>query len=170
MHIAGFEELCTVAADLGASLREHGWRLATAESCTGGLVSAAITSVAGSSDWFDRGFVTYSNAAKAELLGVDTALFSKVGAVSAEVASAMALGALQGAGTDFAMAITGIAGPGGGTPEKPVGTVWFGLAWRESETLRSEARHALFKGERTSVRLQAAAFALRWLQETARAG
>lgn len=162
-----FDALCRLAADVGAASRARGWRLATAESCTGGLVSAAITCVAGSSDWFDRGFVTYSNAAKSDLLGVNPALFAQVGAVSPEVASAMALGARQRAGVQLAVAVTGIAGPGGGTAEKPVGTVWFGLAWKEGDAVRSASRHALFKGNRDSVRLQAAEFALRWLLQAA---
>ena len=162
-----FDALCRHAADVGAAYRPRGWRLATAESCTGGLVSAAVTSVVGSSDWFDRGFVTYSNAAKSDLLGVNPALFAQVGAVSPEVASAMALGARQRAGVEVAVAITGIAGPGGGTAEKPVGTVWFGLAWGAGGAVHSETRHALFKGDRASVRLQAAEFALRWLLQAA---
>lgn len=162
-----FDALCRLAADVGAACRARGWRLATAESCTGGLASAAVTSVAGSSDWFDRGFVTYSNAAKSDLLGVNPELFAQVGAVSPEVAGAMALGARQRAGVEVAVAITGIAGPGGGTAEKPVGTVWFGLAWKEGDAVQSETRHALFKGDRDSVRLQAAEFALRWLLQAA---
>lgn len=168
LHTPGWSELCALAADLGAALRVRGWRLATAESCTGGLVSAAITCVAGSSDWFDRGVVTYSNAAKIDLLGVNPALFSQVGAVSPEVASAMALGALQHSGADLAVAVTGIAGPGGGTADKPVGTVWFGLAWRASSALHSQTRRMLFKGDRAEVRLQATAFVLHWAQDAAR--
>ncbi|MDD4886266.1 MAG: CinA family protein [Thiomonas sp.] len=162
-----FDALCRLAGGVGAAYRRRGWRLATAESCTGGLVSAALTSVAGSSDWFDRGFVTYSNAAKSDLLGVNPALFAQVGAVSPEVANAMALGACQRAGVEVAVAITGIAGPDGGTPEKPVGTVWFGLAWREADAVRSETRHARFKGDRGSVRLQATELALLWLVQAA---
>ncbi|MDY0330587.1 MAG: CinA family protein [Thiomonas sp.] len=161
------DTLCRLAEGVGAAYRLRGWRLATAESCTGGLVSAALTSVAGSSDWFDRGFVTYSNAAKSELLGVDPALFAQVGAVSPEVARAMAIGARQRAGVEVAVAITGIAGPGGGTPQKPVGTVWFGLAWGAGDAVHGETRHALFEGDRARVRLQAAELALRWLLQTA---
>jgi len=167
LHTLGWSELCALAADLGAALRVRGWRLATAESCTGGLVSAAITSVAGSSDWFDRGVVTYSNAAKIDLLGVNPALFSQVGAVSPEVAGAMALGALQHAGADLAVAVTGIAGPGGGTADKPVGTVWFGLAWHDGGEPHSQTCRMLFKGDRAGVRLQATAFVLRWAQDAA---
>jgi nicotinamide-nucleotide amidase len=112
------------------SLREKGWKIATAESCTGGLVAAAITDVAGSSDVFDRGFVTYSNAAKTEMLGVPAELIAKHGAVSVEVAQAMADGALNHSNADLAIAITGIAGPSGGTAEKPVGLVYFAEATR----------------------------------------
>jgi len=159
--------LCTLAADLGAALRARGWRLATAESCTGGLVSAAVTSVAGSSDWFDRGFVSYSNAAKTALLGVPVALIDRVGAVSAEVAQAMAQGAALRAGVDVAVAVTGIAGPGGGTAQKPVGTVWFGLAWQDGTAQRTQTRLVRFDGDRARVRFAAAALALRWVQQVA---
>ncbi len=159
--------LCALAADLGAVLRRRGWHLATAESCTGGLVSAAVTSVAGSSDWFDRGFVTYSNAAKTDLLGVPAALIDRVGAVSAEVAQAMAQGAARRAAVQVAVAITGIAGPGGGTAQKPVGTVWFGLAWDDGTALRTQTRLVRFDGDRAGVRFAAAALALRWVQQAA---
>jgi nicotinamide-nucleotide amidase len=165
MQTSDFDALCTLAADLGSALQQRGWRLATAESCTGGLLSAAVTSVAGSSDWFGYGFVTYSNAAKTDLLAVDAALFSQVGAVSPEVACAMAQGARHRAAADIAVSVTGIAGPGGGSPQKPVGTVWFGLAVGDGSAPRSESRHMLFEGDRASVRFQAAAFALRWARQ-----
>jgi nicotinamide-nucleotide amidase len=113
---------------LANALRARGWRMATAESCTGGLIAAACTAVAGSSDWFERGFVTYSNEAKTQLLGVPAALIAAHGAVSEAVAGAMAQGALQHAPVQLAVAVTGIAGPGGAVPGKPVGTVWLGLA------------------------------------------
>ncbi len=119
-----FEPAVLALAD---ALRARGWRIAAAESCTGGLIAAACTSVAGSSDWFERGFVTYSNEAKTELLGVPTALLAAHGAVSEPVARAMAEGALARAPVQLAVAVTGIAGPGGAVPGKPVGTVW--LAW-----------------------------------------
>ena len=109
---------------LAATLRSRGWMLAAAESCTGGLIAAACTSLAGSSDWFERGFVSYSNAAKTEMLGVPEALIAHHGAVSAEVAIAMAAGALAGSKAQVSVAVTGIAGPGGATSGKPVGTVW----------------------------------------------
>ena len=115
-------------AALGDTLRQRGWMLATAESCTGGLIAAACTALAGSSDWFERGFVTYSNEAKHELLGVPEALITAHGAVSAEVACAMAAGALAHSRAQIAVAVTGIAGPAGASPGKPVGTVWLALA------------------------------------------
>jgi nicotinamide-nucleotide amidase len=113
---------------LAAALRARAWRLATAESCTGGMIAAACTAVAGSSEWFERGFVTYSDEAKAESIGVDPALIARHGAVSGEVARAMAEGALAHARAQIAVAVTGIAGPGGGSPAKPVGTVWLAVA------------------------------------------
>ncbi|MCR5884263.1 CinA family protein [Rhizobacter sp. J219] len=121
-------------ASLAQALRAKGWHLATAESCTGGLIAAACTSIAGSSDWFERGFVTYSNEAKTELIGVPKTLLDDHGAVSAEVARAMADGALAAADVDLAVAVTGIAGPGGATPGKPVGTVWMAVAQRGAVT------------------------------------
>jgi nicotinamide-nucleotide amidase len=113
---------------LAEAMRRRGWRMATAESCTGGLIAAACTAVAGSSDWFERGFVTYSNAAKTAMLGVAADLITAHGAVSEAVARAMAQGALAHAPVDLAVAVTGIAGPGGAVPGKPVGTVWLALA------------------------------------------
>ncbi len=116
------------------SLNEKGWTLATAESCTGGLVAGAVTDVVGSSDVFDRGFVTYSNAAKTEMLGVPTGLITQHGAVSEQVARAMAEGALCHSKADVAIAITGIAGPGGGSAEKPVGLVHFACSTKTKTT------------------------------------
>jgi nicotinamide-nucleotide amidase len=118
---------------LAQALRARGWRLATAESCTGGLIAAACTALAGSSDWFDRGFVTYSNEAKVQMLGVDAALIARHGAVSEQVACAMAAGALRHSPADLAVAVTGIAGPGGAVPGKPVGTVWLATALKGRE-------------------------------------
>lgn len=115
-----------LAADLGRRLLDRGWRVATAESCTGGLVAGAITAVAGSSDWFERGFVTYSNEAKQEMLGVPSERIDEHGAVSEAVAIAMAEGAVARSHADCALSVTGVAGPGGGTPTKPVGMVCFG--------------------------------------------
>ena len=158
-----FEPAVLALAD---ALRARRWMMATAESCTGGLVAGACTAVSGSSDWFERGFVTYSNAAKTELLGVPPSTIAAHGAVSAEVAHAMADGALAHASAaTLAVAITGIAGPTGATPGKPVGLVWFGLARRGAPT-RTERRH--FAGDRAAVRAQAVAEALRLLLDGAR--
>jgi len=142
-------DISDLAGDALAALRKRGWMVATAESCTGGLIAAALTSIAGSSDVVDRGFVTYSNAAKTEMLGVPDELIANHGAVSAEVAAAMATGALQTSRADVAVSVTGIAGPGGGSAEKPVGLVWFGLA-----TIGSAVRSTseVFDGDRDAVR------------------
>ena len=131
---------------LAQALRAAGLKLATAESCTGGLIAAACTAVAGSSDWFERGFVTYSNDAKTEMLGVPAALIAAHGAVSAEVAQAMAEGALMHSQADLAVAVTGIAGPGGATPGKPVGTVWMAVARRGGAGVRSAIRSGVRSG------------------------
>ena len=138
-----------LAADLGSRLRARGWNVATAESCTGGLVAGAITAIAGSSDWFERGFVTYSNAAKSDMLGVPADLIDRYGAVSEPVAAAMAVGAVAASNADCALAVTGVAGPGGGTAAKPVGMVCF--AWiARSEPPRTVTRH--LPGDRAAVR------------------
>ena len=134
---------------LATSLRRDGVRLATAESCTGGLLAAACTALAGSSDWFERGFVTYSNDAKSELLGVPAALIAAHGAVSAEVARAMVDGALARSHAALAVAVTGIAGPGGGSPTKPVGTVWIGVG-RAGEPASATLLQA--HGDRAAIR------------------
>ncbi|MCT8175023.1 CinA family protein [Variovorax sp. Varisp41] len=145
---------------LAGLLLKKGWLLATAESCTGGLIGAACTELAGSSAWFERGFVTYSNAAKTELLGVDAALVEAHGAVSEPVARAMALGAIaHSAPARVAVAVTGIAGPTGGTPDKPVGTVWFG--WSVDGQVRTERRR--FDGDRATVRAATVRHALHTL-------
>ena len=148
MALSVFEPQVTALAD---ALRGRGWKLATAESCTGGLIAAACTALAGSSDWFERGFVTYSNAAKAELLGVDAPLIAAQGAVSEPVARAMAAGALARAPVQVAVAVTGIAGPGGATPGKPVGTVWLALALADG---RVNAWRLQLAGDRAAVRAQ----------------
>lgn len=147
---------------LGEALRARGWRLGTAESCTGGLIAAACTAVAGSSDWFERGVVTYSNAAKSELLGVPPSHFEAHGAVSEAVARAMAEGLRRAAPVQLAVAVTGIAGPGGATPGKPVGTVW--IAWAAAGCA-SRARVHHFPGDRAAVREQAVRVALAGLRE-----
>jgi nicotinamide-nucleotide amidase len=138
-----------------AALRARGWMLATAESCTGGLIAAALTSVAGSSDVVDRGFVTYSNSAKTEMLGVPAELIARHGAVSEQVARAMAEGALVQSSAQIAVSVTGVAGPGGGSPDKPVGLVWFGCAAGGAVTSVSH----LFPGGRDAVRAAAVATA-----------
>ena len=130
--------------------------LVTAESCTGGWVAQAVTSIAGSSEWFERGFVTYSNAAKQELLGVKRATLKKHGAVSEETAREMAQGALARSKGTVALAVTGVAGPSGGTPGKPVGMVCF--AWTTPDAVRSETKN--FSGDRESVRRQSVIHAL----------
>lgn len=134
---------------LAAGLLARGWWLATAESCTGGLIAAACTELAGSSAWFERGYVTYSNEAKCEALGVDAALIAAHGAVSEPVARAMAQGVLRHARADIAVAVTGVAGPGGGSPDKPVGTVW--IAWARRDGLVAAQCHR-FSGDRAEVR------------------
>jgi nicotinamide-nucleotide amidase len=145
-----------ICQTIGLHLTERGWRMASAESCTGGMISSRCTDLAGSSAWFDRGFVTYSNAAKEELLGVDHQLIAQHGAVSEEVARAMAQGAAQHANVQVAVAVTGVAGPTGGSDSKPVGTVWF--AWCVNHTLESEKM--VFTGDRAAVREAATQFAL----------
>ena len=135
-------------ARLAEALAGKGWMLATAESCTGGMIAAACTDLAGSSVWFERGFVTYSNEAKTELLGVDPALLAAHGAVSEVVARAMAFGAIRHSHAQVSVAVTGVAGPAGGSRSKPVGTVWFGF--QVDGLLTSETRH--FPGDRAAVR------------------
>lgn len=153
-----------LVAALAQALQARSWRLATAESCTGGLIAAACTAQAGSSAWFERGFVTYSNEAKTTLLGVSPELLDSHGAVSEEVARAMAVGALQRAPVQLTVAVTGIAGPGGAVPGKPVGTVW--LAWASAAGVQAERLQ--LGGDRAAVRaatVQAALLQLlRWLQ------
>jgi nicotinamide-nucleotide amidase len=153
-----------LAARLVALCRAKNLTIATAESCTGGLVAGAITAIPGSSAVLDRGFVTYSNNAKTETLGVPADLIASVGAVSEQVARQMAAGAKTRAGTSLAVAITGIAGPGGGSAEKPVGTVWFGLAGRGDEI---SAHHCLFAGDRDAVRAASVEYALNLLRGAA---
>lgn len=152
-------------APLADALRARGWRIAAAESCTGGLIAATCTALAGSSDWFERGFVTYSDEAKTEQLGVDAALIAAHGAVSAPVVEAMADGALARSAADLAIAVTGIAGPGGAVPGKPVGTVWLALAQRGAPAVSERLQ---LGGDRASVRAQTVAIALERLLDTCR--
>ncbi|MEK9825420.1 MAG: CinA family protein [Methylotenera sp.] len=145
-------EINMLAAQLGIALKAHGKMLTLAESCTGGMLASAITNIAGSSVWFDRGFVTYSNAAKIEMLGVSADTIETKGAVSVETAAEMAQGALAHSAAQVSASITGIAGPDGGSAQKPVGTVCF--AWMGSNIqLQTSVRH--FKGDRHAVRQQA---------------
>lgn len=148
-----------MVAQLADALRLKGWMLATAESCTGGMIAAACTDLPGSSDWFDRGFVTYSNAAKSEMLGVPAALIAKHGAVSEAVVRAMAQGAITHSKAQASIAVSGVAGPGGGSPEKPVGMVW--LAWQIGT--QSHATCMQWHGNRSSLRTQATAHGLQQL-------
>ena len=144
-----------------AACRVHGLKVATAESCTGGLVAGALTEVPGSSDVLDRGFVTYSNAAKEAMLGVPTSILERHGAVSRETADAMATGALAMSNVDLVVAITGIAGPGGGTPEKPVGLVWIAIHGSDAK-----ARRFHLVGDRAEIRQRAAQAALEMVRRT----
>ncbi|MDM0019725.1 CinA family protein [Variovorax saccharolyticus] len=149
---------------LAESLPQKGWMMATAESCTGGLIAGACTDLAGSSVWFERGFVTYSNEAKSELLGVDATLIEAHGAVSEPVARAMAEGAVARSRAQASVAVTGVAGPAGGSAEKPVGTVWFG--WSVDGRTRTERRR--FDGDRAAVRAATVHYALQALVEMVR--
>lgn len=147
---------------IGAKLKAKKEMLATAESCTGGWVGQIITSVPGTSHWYDRGFITYSNVAKREMLGVSTDTLTRFGAVSEQTARAMAEGVLQNSQARYALSITGIAGPEGGTPEKPVGHVCFAWAGHNRETVSECIR---FDGDRQQVRIQAVQHSLKRMEE-----
>lgn len=154
----------TLAEDVLADCRARGIKLATAESCTGGLVAAALTDIAGSSDVVERGFVVYSNQAKTEMLGVPAELIARIGAVSEEVARAMAQGGLARSAADVCIAITGVAGPGGGTAAKPVGLVHFACARKGGATVHE--RH-VFPGDRAAVRSASVVRALELVRQCA---
>lgn len=156
--------LGALAASVGVALTRVGWRVTLAESCTGGWVAKAITDVPGSSAWFERGFVTYSNEAKQELLGVSPKLLADQGAVSAGVVEAMAWGALKASPADLALAISGIAGPDGGTADKPVGRVWFAVVVRGGQ---AQSQSHDFQGNRDAVRRAAVAKGLALIAEAA---
>lgn len=158
-------ETLILAEAVLAACRTKGWRVATAESCTGGLVAAALTAIAGSSDVIERGFVTYSNEAKIEMLAVPSDTIAAHGAVSVETTAAMARGAVRRAPADVAVSITGIAGPGGGTTQKPVGLVYLGVARRDG-ACRVERR--VFPGDRSQIRQAALVEALQMLEDEAR--
>jgi nicotinamide-nucleotide amidase len=154
-------QLLKLAAELGAALQQKGWKLALAESCTGGMAAQTVTAITGSSAWFERGFVTYSNAAKIEMLDVSAATLAQQGAVSEQTAREMVLGALKHSHADIAVAITGIAGPDGGSADKPVGTVCF--AWATSQNTVSET--VRLPGSREQVRKKAVVQALQGLSQ-----
>lgn len=151
-----------LARSLGQLLKAKGLKIATAESCTGGWIAKTLTDVPGSSAWFERGFVTYSNEAKHEMLGVPEAVVERYGAVSSECVAAMAEGAVRAGRSDVAVAVSGIAGPDGGSVEKPVGTVWFGFSGGVGDT---RTLHRLLPGDREAVRRAAVAIALQGMIE-----
>ena len=153
-------ELMQLSEQVGLALKARGATMTTAESCTGGWVAKVITDIAGSSAWFERGFVTYSNEAKSQMIGVREATLAQHGAVSEPVVVEMAIGALKAARADFAVSISGVAGPDGGSEDKPVGTVWFAFASVNGEGI---TRRECFSGDRDAVRRQATAYALQTL-------
>ena len=157
----GHDSLYSLSKKIGRLLVEKGDLMAAAESCTGGWIAKVMTDVPGSSDWFDCGFVTYSNQSKSALLGVSDAILKRYGAVSEEVVRAMVSGALAASNAQVAVAVSGIAGPAGGTKEKPVGTVWF--AWERSGFPCVSAKHSLY-GDRESVRRKTVMIALQGIQ------
>ncbi|HFH2225414.1 TPA: nicotinamide-nucleotide amidase [Shigella flexneri] len=153
-------ELMQLSEQVGQALKARGATVTTAESCTGGWVAKVITDIAGSSAWFERGFVTYSNEAKAQMIGVREETLAQHGAVSEPVVVEMVIGALKAARADYAVSISGIAGPDGGSEEKPVGTVWFAFSTARGEGI---TRRECFSGDRDAVRRQATAYALQTL-------
>ncbi len=153
-------ELMQLSEQVGQALNARGATVTTAESCTGGWLAKVITDVAGSSAWFERSFITYSNEAKAQMIGVKSATLEQHGAVSEPVVVEMAIGALRAARADYAISVSGIAGPDGGSDAKPVGTVWFGFASARGEGI---TRRECFAGDREAVRRQATAYALKTL-------
>jgi nicotinamide-nucleotide amidase len=156
--------LSALGREVGMQLRDARRRLVTAESCTGGWIAKLCTDIAGSSEWFDCGFVCYSNAAKARDLGVPEKLIETEGAVSDEVVRAMAEGAIERTGANVGLAVSGIAGPGGAVPGKPVGTVWFALAYKQEDRLECQGHLIQFAGDRDAVRRQAVEYALNLLR------
>jgi nicotinamide-nucleotide amidase len=152
LQVLSSQQLIELSEQLGQQLAAKGWRVATAESCTGGAIAAAITAIAGSSAWFEYGIVSYANSAKHKLLGVSEASLARYGAVSEQVVRQMAQGAQALSGAELAVAVSGIAGPTGGSDEKPVGTVWFAWALKEGEV---NASCKVFAGDRQQVQQQA---------------
>ncbi len=159
---AADQDLDALAAEVGRRLAAAKLMVSAAESCTGGWIARCLTDIAGSSGWFERGFVTYSDESKSSMLGVQPVTLAAHGAVSEAVVREMAEGAVRNSRAQVAVAVSGIAGPGGGSPEKPVGTVWIGWRWADG---RVDARHHLFKGNREEVRRQAVAAALEGLRD-----
>lgn len=158
------KQLEILSIQIGQKLKEQGKTVTAAESCTGGWIAKVLTDIAGSSDYFQRGFVTYSNEAKHQMIGVKDESLQQFGAVSQQVVIEMASGALQAACADFSVSVSGIAGPGGGSTEKPVGTVWFGFAQKRTDGAISVfAEHRVFQGDRNQVRLQSTTYALETL-------
>ncbi len=154
----------TLSIQVGLKLKEQGKTVTTAESCTGGWVAKVLTDISGSSDYFQRGFVAYSNEAKHQMIGVKDESLQRYGAVSQQVVTEMATGALQEASADFAVSVSGIAGPGGGSVEKPVGTVWFGFAQKQADqTVFVTTQHRVFQGNRNEVRFQSTVYILETL-------
>jgi nicotinamide-nucleotide amidase len=160
--MSGEQRIRALTRDCAGRLREKGWRLAVAESCTGGWLAKVLTDLPGSSDWFERGYVTYSNQSKQSMLGVKPETLQAHGAVSEAAVVEMVRGALEGSGADLALAVSGIAGPGGGSPEKPVGTVCF--AWQRRDTAPGISREH-FDGDREQVRRQSVCYLLERLCE-----
>lgn len=155
------DEMTRLSIEMGKALLEKKRTITTAESCTGGWIAKVITDIAGSSEYYQRGFVTYSNEAKHEMIGVDEQTLLKYGAVSEEVVRQMAKGALIKANADFAVSVSGIAGPGGGSEEKPVGLVWFGFAMKTSTGIQTTATHCIFSGSRAQIRAESVIFSLK---------
>src|SRR5579883_1356082 len=162
--------LARLATRIGRGLRRAGLRVVTAESCTAGWIAKALTDTAGSSEWLDSGYVTYSNEAKMRALGVSRRTLERFGAVSEATVREMANGALRAAGVEVAIAVSGIAGPDGGTAEKPVGTVWFGAATLEARGDAAVCELRYFKGDRDQIRRQSVEHALRLALRLLRAG
>jgi|SRR5579883_273149 len=161
MHPATDRDLYQLAEEVGRAARALGWRIVTAESCTAGWIAKALTDIPGSSQWVDSGYVTYSNAAKMRDVGVAARTLAEYGAVSEATVREMANGARRAAGVEMAIAVSGIAGPDGGTAEKPVGTVWFGIATPRAQGVAAVCERRHFTGDRDHVRRQSVAHALR---------
>jgi nicotinamide-nucleotide amidase len=170
MQLGSDQDLYRLAEEVGRSARALGWRIVTAESCTAGWIAKALTDIPGSSGWVDSGYVTYSNTAKVRDVGVSARTLAEFGAVSEATVREMANGALRAAGVEMAIAVSGIAGPDGGTAEKPVGTVWFAVATPEAQGPGAISERRQFSGDRDRVRRQSVDHALRLALRLLRAG